>query len=153
MMANRFMSMQYEFDEILSTAYLGLVKAAASFDENKGYTFATYACRVIQNEILYYDRINKKHKNIVTSLDAPIDPEQKYTLLDTVSDGRNPYDMVEKMESFQKNIKYLGDTEIRILMIKIQNPDANQRDIGNVIGKSQVYVSKKMKSLREKMYS
>ena len=151
--ANRYRSMQYEFDEILSTAYLGLVKAAIHFDASKGFAFSTYASMAIRNEILRYARDNKKHKIVVSSLDATVDPEEKSTLLDIISDNRDQYDIVERIESFRRNVKYLGDIERRILTILIYNPDATQDDIAKIIGVSQSYVSRRMKSMRNKMCS
>ncbi len=43
-----------------SVAMIGLIKAADTFDFEKGIRFATYAARVIHNDILMYIRKNKR---------------------------------------------------------------------------------------------
>lgn len=59
------------YEEAVAIASLGLVKAANSFDEALGNTFATYATRCMHNEIrMELRRINKRPKTI--SLDAPL---------------------------------------------------------------------------------
>lgn len=60
MIANRYRSMNLEFDDIVSVAYVGLVRAANAFDPDRGFKFTTFAAKVITNEILYYARRQKK---------------------------------------------------------------------------------------------
>lgn len=71
LMAHRYkqkVSSFIEFDDLKSTCLFGLVKAANTFDESKGKKFSTFACKVIQNEILML--IRKENKNLkVCSLD------------------------------------------------------------------------------------
>ncbi|MBP0955746.1 MAG: sigma-70 family RNA polymerase sigma factor [Oscillospiraceae bacterium] len=49
--ANRFRNRGIEYEELYSSGCVGLVKAANSFDENRGVKFSTYAVPVILGEI------------------------------------------------------------------------------------------------------
>lgn len=49
--ANRFRNRGIEYEELYSSGCIGLVKAANSFDENRGVKFSTYAVPVILGEI------------------------------------------------------------------------------------------------------
>ena len=49
-----------------SVAMIGLIKAADTFDIDKSIRFATYATRVIHNDILMYIRKNKRHPKIIS---------------------------------------------------------------------------------------
>ena len=49
--ANRFRNRGIEYEELYSSGCVGLVKAANSFDEERGVKFSTYAVPVILGEI------------------------------------------------------------------------------------------------------
>ena len=61
-----------DLEERISAAMFGLTKAAASYDPQAGARFATYAVRVIQNEIRMSLKKERKHLNVV-SLSTPIE--------------------------------------------------------------------------------
>ena len=63
---NKF-NKRIEFEELQSISFLGLTKAAKTFNENLTYTFSTYAYKCIINEILLFYRKNKKHYAISIS--------------------------------------------------------------------------------------
>ncbi len=50
-----------EFDDFVSVGYIGLIKAARTYDINKDYAFSTYAGKCINNEIIMY--VRKHYKN------------------------------------------------------------------------------------------
>ena len=50
-----------ELDELQSLSFLGLTKAAKTFNPGLKYNFSTYAYKCIINEILLHYRNNKKH--------------------------------------------------------------------------------------------
>jgi RNA polymerase sporulation-specific sigma factor len=49
--ANRFRNRGIEYDDLLSTANMGLVKAANAFESSRGLKFSTYAVPVILGEV------------------------------------------------------------------------------------------------------
>lgn len=55
-----------EADDLISVGSIGLIKAINSFELNKGTQLSTYAARCIENEILMYIRLNKKHKQTMS---------------------------------------------------------------------------------------
>ncbi|MDD4110737.1 MAG: RNA polymerase sporulation sigma factor SigK [Clostridia bacterium] len=55
-----------EADDLISVGSIGLIKAINSFELNKGTQLSTYAARCIENEILMYIRLNKKHKQTIS---------------------------------------------------------------------------------------
>lgn len=57
---NKFNNVNIDKEELLSTAFVGMVKAANTFDVDKGYKFSTYAIRCMEAEILNYLRRTKK---------------------------------------------------------------------------------------------
>lgn len=60
-----------DYEDIVSIGRIGLVKAAATFDESQNIKFGTYASQCIKNEIYMYFRKTKSHINDI-SLDQPI---------------------------------------------------------------------------------
>lgn len=57
--------------ELVAEGIIGLIKAVDSFDVSKNYSFSTYACRCIHNEILMFIRKNNK-TNLDVSLQEPL---------------------------------------------------------------------------------
>lgn len=55
-----------EADDLISVGSIGLIKAINSFETSKGTQMSTYAARCIENEILMYIRLNKKHKQAIS---------------------------------------------------------------------------------------
>jgi RNA polymerase sporulation-specific sigma factor len=125
---------------------LGLWKAAKSFDVERGISFATYACKCIDNQILMLLRRRKKEKSEI-SLDW---------ILSENSDG-NPLRLrdvlVSDISSHDKDVD--GDT-IKLLLHQVakgQGVDVrafrmyyfygcSQGEIAKRLGISQSYVSR-----------
>ncbi len=149
--ANCYRSMPVEFEDIRSAAYLGLVKAAGTFDAGKGIKFSTFAVRVIVNEILMQYRKQKRCRFVTISLEAPVLPEEDISLMDMIPDKRNPYEMVETMADIQAGIKSLSERERQVLRIKAADPDTSQTEIGEMMGVSQSAASRYLKRVREKV--
>ncbi|MDR0384376.1 MAG: sigma-70 family RNA polymerase sigma factor [Christensenellaceae bacterium] len=59
-----------EADDLISCGTIGLIKAINSYRADKNTMISTYAATCINNEILMYLRVNKKHLAI-SSLDTP----------------------------------------------------------------------------------
>jgi RNA polymerase sporulation-specific sigma factor len=58
-----------EYEDLFQIGCIGLIKAAKTFKEEKGYAFSSYAIPIIRNEIL----MSLRKKRVVTiSLDEPI---------------------------------------------------------------------------------
>ena len=55
-----------EADDLLGCGTIGLIKAINTFKPEKGTQVSTYAARCIENEILMFLRVNKKHQNVAS---------------------------------------------------------------------------------------
>ena len=91
----------YECDDLFSVGCIGLKKAIATFDYERNILFATYARKCIENEVIKYIRILKKHEN-VGSLDSYIaNFDGNKTLLDFISDQDDFTMEIEEKESIE----------------------------------------------------
>ena len=75
-----------EWEDALSAAEYGLVKAAMSFEEGRGFCFSTYAVRVMENEIRMELRKRNRRKKVVYFGD-PVSGAEGLTLGDTIADA------------------------------------------------------------------
>lgn len=151
-MANKYTNVQVEFEEIVSSAYVGLVKAALTFDFTKGYAFATYAGRVISNEILMFIRGERRRNKIQTiSMESKILPEEDITLEDTICDKRNCYEELESLLDMQTKLQQLNEQDRKLVNIKLSDPDISQGELAEVFGHSQPYISRRLKNIKGKI--
>lgn len=149
--ANRYRSVSVDFDDIRQTAYLGLVKAVIHFDSDKGIRFSSFAVTVITNEIRIFLRNQRKHEFVTASLDAELMTGEDCTLNDIIPDTHNDYERVDTVYDLQKNIQLLSETELKVLQLKISNPEATQMDLEEILGLSQSYISRILKQVRKKV--
>ena len=151
-----------DLEELVSVGTIGLIKAVRSYNSEKKIKLATYASRCIENEILMYLRKMVKTKSEV-SLDEPlnVDYEGNKLLLSDVlgTDGGEIYREVE-ME-VEKGI-------LRELFSKLEERDRliicmryglygveekTQKEIADMMGISQSYISRLEKRILEKLKS
>lgn len=83
-----------EWEDALSAAEYGLVKAAMSFEEERGFCFSTYAVSVMENEIRMELRKRNRRKKVVYFGD-PVSGAEGLTLGDTIADTRDHFGMSE----------------------------------------------------------
>ena len=69
--ARKFENSSLEYEDLISTGAIGLIKAVKTFKIDKNIRLATYASRCIENEILMQIRKTSKIKNDL-SLDKPL---------------------------------------------------------------------------------
>ena len=74
--ARKYQSAEDEMDDLISIGTIGLLKAAATVDLEKGSKLATYAARCIDNELLMMFRSRKKNVKEV-SLYEPIGTDKE----------------------------------------------------------------------------
>jgi RNA polymerase sporulation-specific sigma factor len=144
--AKRFDNTGIDKEDLASVAKIGLLKAYKSFDLSRNIKFATYASRIMQNEILMLLRNNKKHKNNI-SLETPIahDNDGNNITLVEIIPMEEPqfnfedYDMLNKvLQEFYKTEK---EIDIQVLEKCTMN-GRTQRDVAEELGLSQSYVSR-----------
>ncbi|WP_124066275.1 sigma-70 family RNA polymerase sigma factor [Clostridium sp. E02] len=140
-----------------SVAMIGLIKAADTFDLDKGINFATYATRVIYNEILMYIRKNKRHPQAL-SIETIIHgtDENPLTIEDTLNYEDEQMMRLEQEEQtieLHKIIHSLPDRECKIIcqLYGIGEESHTQKDVAEWLGISQSYVSRLEKKILKKM--
>ena len=150
-MTKKFYAPDREQDELISIGTLGLMKAAGSFQPEKGARFATYASRCIENEILMHYRAKKKTAGEVF-FDDPLEYDKDgnaLTLLDIMPDGADLEAQVE--QSMQEKQLYhflqtrLDKREWTVIARRyglFGYAAQTQREVADALGISRSYVSR-----------
>lgn len=148
---------KYTYDELESQAFLGLVKAANRFEEERGVKFSTYAVPVIRGEILRMYRDDKWYNSKrgcpheILSLNVKMSSEEKQeeilTLLkdDTDYEGEAVDNLLIKELSSR-----LKDDEKEIIYLYFYN-GLRQPQIAEIIGLTQATISRKIRNALKKM--
>lgn len=155
----------FDYDQDLySIGKIGLIKAVDTYDINKN-SFATYASRVITNEILMYKRncstkIEGKQK--IASLDESLDieahdGEKDCSLYGIIPDEEDFVEEVTETDLCKyvvKFIKYLTPTEQQILVYSyglFNQPVLTQMQISQKLNIGQAYVSRLLSKIPDKL--
>lgn len=149
--------------DAISYAYEALYKAAKTFDTSAGTAFSTYAVCVIANDIRRYLRtLYRKRQLTVVSYDEPVysNDGNEATLLDTLSGPDNAEDhilseelRVEIAEALNRVYDSLAaDGHRRIFEVWRESDfEAKQKDIAQLTGFTQPYVSRVLSIIKYKM--
>nr|WP_300822921.1 RNA polymerase sporulation sigma factor SigK [uncultured Schaedlerella sp.] len=148
-------------EDLISIGTIGLIKAVATFNAEKGNRLAAYASKCIDNEILMYLRSRKKTSKEI-SLYEPIGTDREGNELKL-------YDIIETEEEDVPERLYLKEN-IQKLYEKVENElsqreklvlkmryglyngeEYTQREIARQLGISRSYVSRIEKSAVEKL--
>lgn len=135
-------------DDLFSTGLIGLVKAVNTFSSDKGVKFTTYATPVIRNEILMTFR--KKRIISVFSLDEPYDlgNGESVNFAGMIEDGKRFDDEVIADMQMKKMFSALSDREKKIISLSMGGK--TQREIAEILGLTQSYISRIIKSIYKK---
>lgn len=138
-------------EDLISIGTIGLIKAASTFDSDKGTRFATYASRCIENEILMHFRNKKKSAQDVYISD-PIDTDKEgnsLTLIDVMADEDTIIDDIDlrlKSERLHRYIhEHLDAREQQIITMRYGlsgRKPLTQREVAAQLGISRSYVSR-----------
>lgn len=105
---SRFSHTNYEVDDLVSIGNIALLNAVDSYDATIGIEFTTYASKCIDNLILNFMKVNKKHQ-VVSSFDDIIycdkygkhDRKQDIRFVDAISDDYVLEDAVIQKEEYR----------------------------------------------------
>ncbi|MBE6720379.1 MAG: sigma-70 family RNA polymerase sigma factor [Ruminococcaceae bacterium] len=138
-------------EDLISIGTIGLIKAIDSFDYTKNTRLATYASRCIENEILmHFRKIKKQSGDMLLSDTIETDKDgNPLTIEDTLSDGGNMAEDLEKKTQWQAVAKYINnmdderEREIIILRYGLRNTaPLTQREVAERLNISRSYVSR-----------
>lgn len=148
-------------DDLISIGTIGLIKAIATFNHDKGTRLATYAARCIENEILMQIRSSKKLQSEV-SLQDPIGIDREgneIALIDVI--GNEAESVVEEVELkmqvkrlYNKMKVVLKNREKVVLELRyglLNGTSKTQREIAKMLGISRSYVSRIEKKAIKKL--
>ena len=158
--AKKFENTGLDLEDLISVGTIGLIKAVNSFDGEKKIKLATYASRCIENEILMHLRKIVKLKHEV-SLDEPlnVDWEGNELLLSDVlgTDNDSVYKDLEKSvehELLWEVLKKLSVRDLKIIKMRfglLGNGEMTQKEVADVMGISQSYISRIEKKIIHKL--
>ena len=141
-----------EADDLISCGTIGLIKAINSFKLDKGTQISTYAARCIENEVLMYLRVTKKHQQ-VHSLNEALGSDKDgndIILADIVPDDGEPLtDIAEHCDMMKKLVtamrERLDEREFKIIELRYgigTNIALPQREVAKRLGISRSYISR-----------
>lgn len=143
---------QQDYDELFSSAQIGLVKAFNKFNVESGFKFLTFADKVITNEILILLRkIRKDVKyGFISTSYALNDEENSYIEDVLVSEDLDIAKQVEVITVAKDNMKLLTDREKLIYDLYV-NKGMTQCEIAEIVGIRQENISRNMSRIRKKL--
>lgn len=158
--AKKFENTGTGIEDLISIGTIGLMKAINTYDTSKNIKLATYASRCIENEILMYLRRTNKIKGEI-SIDEPLnqDGDGNELLLsdilgsDTDSISRGLEDEVDK-KLLKAAITKLSPREKNIMELRfgfITGNEKTQKEVADMLGISQSYISRLEKKIINKM--
>lgn len=160
--AKKFDNTGVGVEDLISIGTIGLIKAINTFNSNKNIKLATYASRCIENEILMYLRRNSKTKMEV-SIDEPLNVDWDGNelllsdILGTEEDViyRDLEDEVDR-QLLAKAMEVLTEREKLIVELRfgIGKEDAEektQKEVADMLGISQSYISRLEKKIMKRL--
>ncbi len=159
--SRKYQNGEEDMEDLISIGTIGLIKAIATFNYERGNRLATYAARCIDNEPLMYFRGKKKTSREV-SLYEPIGTDKEgnqINLMDVVeSTDRDIFEVIELKGNTRKVYeaipKVLNSREREIIEWRYglyNRKPVTQREIADKLGISRSYVSRIEKRALEKL--
>ena len=159
--AKKFENTGMDLEDLISIGTIGLMKAINTFKVGKNIKLATYASRCIENEILMQLRRTTKIKTEV-SIDEPLnkDGDGNELLLSDIlgTDGDITSKRLEDETDrrlLRAAIEKLSQREKEIMELRfgasLQGKEKTQKEVADMLGISQSYISRIEKKIMKKM--
>ena len=160
--AKKFDNTGVGVEDLISIGTIGLIKAINTFNPDKNIKLATYASRCIENEILMFLRRNSKLRTEV-SIDEPLnvdwdgnelllsdilgtDEDVVYRDLETEVDYNLLDNAISKLCEKERTI-----IELRYGINTIGGVEKTQKEVADLLGISQSYISRLEKRIIKKL--
>ena len=158
--AKKFENTGVGIEDLVSIGTIGLMKAINTFNSEKKIKLATYASRCIENEILMYLRRSNRLKSEI-SIDEPLNQDGDGNelllsdILGTEEDitSRRLEDEVDQ-KLLKASISKLHKREKDIMELRfgfITGNEKTQKEVADMLGISQSYISRLEKKIIGKM--
>ena len=159
-LAKKYENTGVDLEDLVSIGTIGLIKGVNTYKLDKNIKLATYASRCIDNEILMFLRKNKRRKTEISFEDSlSYDAEGNELHLEDIL-GTEP-DIVTSGIEKESDKKLLSleisklsprDRQIMTLRYGLGNTEEmTQKDVANVLGISQSYISRIEKKVIKKL--
>lgn len=158
--SKKFESTKIPLDDLVSIGTIGLIKGIETFKLDKNIKLATYASRCIENEILMYLRKTQKSRNDC-SLDEilSIDSDGNEMVLADILASSDPSALTkleqnEDIDNLYYAISKLTKREREIIIKRFGlfgENELTQKEVADMMGISQSYISRLEKRILEKM--
>ena len=157
--ARKYESSGIGVEDLISIGSIGLIKAINSFQPAKGIKLATYASRCIENEILMTLRKTHNLRHDI-SIDEPltVDWDGNELLLSDIlgTDGdvtSRRIEEREEREALLRAVATLGERERKIMEYRfgMRGEEKTQKDVADLLGISQSYISRLEKKILVKL--
>ena len=160
--AKKFDNTGVGVEDLISIGTIGLIKAINTFNPDKNIKLATYASRCIENEILMYLRRNSKLRMEI-SIDEPlnVDWDGNELLLSDIL-GTDEDTVYRNMETemdhslLETAVSHLSERERTIIELRygintINGIERTQKEVADLLGISQSYISRLEKKIIKKL--
>lgn len=163
--ANKFRNTRLPYDDLFSVCMMGFTKALNAFDKKRGVKLSTFAVNCMQNEVKFYLRKEKKHRDNTVSMGMVLSQDKNgndFQLEDILSEHANQdvlsiedtYEQSEDKDIILEAIANLTNQE-QYIMNSRYGLNAfevkTQKTIAEEIDMSQANVSKIQKNCIDKI--
>ena len=159
-LAKKYENTGFDLEDLVSIGTIGLIKAIKTYSNLKNIKLATYASRCIDNEILMYLRKTKKVKLEVSleenlSFDSEGNELKLEDILGTESDiVTKNIEQKEFKNLILDEINNLNNRDRQIISLRYGldgNNSLTQKEVANILGISQSYISRIEKKVIKKI--
>ena len=158
--AKRFENTGINLEDLISIGTIGLIKAISTYRRDRNIKLATYASRCIENEILMYIRKIACQKAEV-SLDEPINMDydgNELLLGDILGTDEDmilrPLEDDVDLQVLRQALTQLSEREMQIINMRYGlngHPEMTQKDVAQLLGISQSYISRLEKRIMSRL--
>lgn len=147
--ANKFLNLQFEYDDFIGCGDLAFTKALKKYDPNK-CKWATYFSKIMVNEILMMNRKRSKEVQII-SIDTIICEDSDFNTLTIQEVVHSREDVAETIVNLitidEIADKVSSSSSLKTEIFKLYLLGVKQRQIGQKFNISQSYVSRLIRNM------
>ena len=161
-LAKKYENTKIDLEDLVSIGTIGLIKGVNTYQNDKNIKLATYASRCIDNEILMYLRKTKRKRTEVSFEDSlSFDSEGNELHLEDVlgtDDDIVTKPIEEELDKYMmyQEVSKLEDRDREIIELRYGlngKKEMTQKEVANMLGISQSYISRIEKKVIKKISS